>query len=314
MIGVHLGMPADLRARWMRHMRRGEFEGAWQISDRVLLQQSRGLPADSRKNRETLWNGRPVDGKRVLIRCGHGLGDTIHFIRYAPILRKVGRTVIVQAQPELLPLLEKVEGIDTLTSITADPGGLYDLAIEVMELPYVFRTTLATVPAKVPYVQIKPRRIEPTDHLAVGVVWKAGEWDQRRDVPFELVTTLARVPGVTFHVLQRGSGLRDRLETFGIDSGSDDIVQAARTMAGLDLIISVDSMPAHLSGALAVPTWTLLHRDCDWRWMIDRTDCPWYPTMRLFRQRNPGDWEAVIKQVRDELTHVSRQFQRMLAA
>jgi ADP-heptose:LPS heptosyltransferase len=116
-----------------------------------------------------------------------------------------------------------------------------------------------------------------------------------------------RIGGISLHILQRGRPLLQRPLDFGIDSGSDDLYQAARTIVALDLIITIDSMPAHLAGALGVPTWVLLHFDCDWRWMRNRTDSPWYPTMRLFRQKHPGDWRAVIARVKEGLERAARE-------
>jgi ADP-heptose:LPS heptosyltransferase len=124
-----------------------------------------------------------------------------------------------------------------------------------------------------------------------------------------------RIAGVTLHILQRGRALLQRPVDFGIDSGSDDIYEAARTIAGLDLIMTIDSMPAHLAGAIGVPTWVLLHSDCDWRWMENRTDSPWYPTMRLFHQKHAGDWEPVIASVKEELERLgSSRFRRSTVA
>jgi ADP-heptose:LPS heptosyltransferase len=139
----------------------------------------------------------------------------------------------------------------------------------------------------------------------VGLVWEGSDWDQRRSVPVEMFAGLGRIAGVELHVLQRGRALLKRPIGFGIDSGDDDIYEAAQTIAALDLMITIDTMPAHLAGAIAVPTWTLLHSDCDWRWMEDRTDSPWYPTMRLFRQTHAGEWRPVIARVQEELQRLA---------
>ena len=136
----------------------------------------------------------------------------------------------------------------------------------------------------------------------MGLVWRSADWDyERRSVPLGLLAPLGTVPGVALHVLQRGPALEERLPDFGILSGSDDILEAAAVMRGLDLVISIDSMPAHLAGALGLPVWTLLASDADWRWMEEREDSPWYPSMRLFRQRRPGAWAEVIARVAAEL-------------
>ncbi len=292
----------DLGAAWMRHMRAGEWEAAWRVSDRVRASHA-GQPCwHLPRHEQRVWDGTPLDSRRVLVRCYHGLGDTLQFIRYAPLVKRVAAEVVVWAQPTLLPLLRTAAGIDRLLPLHDGDAGIdYDVDVEVMELPYVFRTTLHTVPAGVPYLHADPAPLEKRGALAVGIAWKAGEWDERRNVPYRLLAPLAAIPGVELHVLQRGSGLAEREPAFGVLSGSDDPLQAARVMRALDLVISIDSMPAHLAGALGVPVWTLLHADPDWRWMQDRDDSPWYPTMRLFRQERAGEWEPVIARVAEEL-------------
>jgi len=292
----------DLGAAWMRHMREGDWEAAWRVSDAVLRSHA-GEPCwHLPRHEQWIWDGTPLDGKRVLIRCYHGLGDTLQFIRFAPRVKEIAAEVTVWAQPSLIPLLRTARGIDRLLPLhDGDVGIDYDVDVEVMELSHVFRSTPETLPADVPYLHADPAPLETSGRLAVGIIWKAGDWDERRNVPYPLLAPLADIPGVELHLLQRGSGLAERREGFGILSGSDDPTEAARVMRALDLVVSIDSMPAHLAGALGVPVWTLLHADPDWRWMRDRDDTPWYPTMRLFRQERPGDWETVIARVADEL-------------
>jgi hypothetical protein len=288
----------------MRHMRRGDFAAAWEVSDAVLRGHvpCRHLP----RHEQWVWDGTPLEGKRVLVRCYHGLGDTLQFIRYAPLVKAVAREVTVWAQPALIPLLRTARGIDRLLPL--HDGGCeaeYDVDVEVMELPHVFRSTLATLPADVPYLHADPAPLRREGRLAVGLVWAAGDWDERRSVPVDLLRPLAEVPGADLHVLQRGPALAERPAGFGVLSGSDDVTEAARTIRALDLLVSVDSMPAHLAGALGVPVWTLLHADPDWRWMEDRDDSPWYPTMRLFRQPRPGAWRPVVARVAEALAALS---------
>lgn len=284
-------------------MRRGDFEAAWRISDQAVLARSRFAAAHG--FRESSWGGEPLDGKRVLIRCCYGLGDTLQFIRYVPLLRQITRSVLVQAQAPIVKLLEHVNGIDSLiTRYSTISSEKYDVAIDLTELPHVFRTSLATIPAEMPYIHITPRAFSPTQNFRVGLVWCGSDWDPRRGVPVQHFAGFDQIRGATLHILQRGSELLRRPLNFGIDSGSDDVYEAARTIAGLDLVITIDSMPAHLAGAMAVPAWILLHSDCDWRWMLERTDSPWYSTLRLFRQTTPGDWRPVVARVRHELSRL----------
>jgi hypothetical protein len=296
-------MPEQSVANWMLHMRRGEFEAAWTISDAVLRARA-GRPCwHWPRHLQYIWDGTPLAGKRVLVRCYHGLGDTIQFIRYAPLLKAIAAEVIVWSQAALIPLLRSLRGIDRLLPLhDGTPQVVYDVDVESMELPHVFRTTPATIPAEIPYLRVEPAPLTSRAGIAVGLVWAAGEWDHgRRSVPFPLLAPLAQVPGVTLHILQRGPALELYQPGFGLASGSDDVVEAARLICALDLVISVDSMPAHLAGALGVPVWLLLDAAADWRWMEGREDSPWYPTMRLFRQERPGVWEPVIARVVAEL-------------
>jgi hypothetical protein len=300
---------------WVAHMRRGDFASAWTVSD-ALIRARGGRRCDHLpRHVQWVWDGTPVEGKRVLVRCYHGLGDTLQFIRYAPLLRAVASQVLVWVQPPLVLLLRTARGIDRI--IPVHDGAVsaeYDVDVEVMELPHVFRTTLATVPREVPYLHVPPSRLASKDQLNVGLVWQAGDWDERRSIPVHLLRPLARVPGVTLHVLQRGAALADRPVGFGVDAGSDDVLAAARVMRALDAVVTVDSMPAHLAGALGVPTFTLLHAAPDWRWMEHREDTPWYPTMRLFRQPTPGDWPSVVARVADELRRMAASRERESAA
>ena len=298
-------MVEDAGKAWMAHIRRGDFAAAWRVSDAVLRGRGGESCAHLPRHEQWVWNGAPVDGKRVLVRCYHGLGDTLQFIRFAAPLREVAREVIVWAQPELIPLLSTARGIDRILPLhDGAPDAAFDVDVEVMELAHLFRSTPATLPSAVPYLHADPAPLARDGRLGVGVVWRAGDWDERRSIPPALLSPLAELSGVTIHVLQRGSGLHERPPGFGVLSGSDDVLETARAMKALDLVISVDSMPAHLAGALGVPVWTLLHADPDWRWMQGRDDSPWYPTMRLFRQPRAGDWAAVIARVAAELARL----------
>jgi hypothetical protein len=271
--------------RWLAHMRRGEFEAAWDLSDRLLARResSRQLP----RHEQWVWDGTPLEGKRVLIRCYHGLGDTIQFIRYAPLVKEIAREVMVWAQPSVIPLLETARGVDRFLPLhDGAPDVEYDADVEIMELAHVFRRIVGDVP----YLHVPPLATGG----GIGVAWRSGDWDPNRDIPPELLT---RLPGVT-HNLQRGE---TRPELLNLPERNDPF-GTARLMRGLDLVITVDTMTAHLAGALGVPVWTLLRADADWRWMEDRDDSPWYPTMRLFRQQEPGEWEPVIERVTAALT------------
>lgn len=286
---------------WVRCARRGDFAAAWALSDAILERTLGYRDWSAPREEHEVWNGTPLAGRRVLIRCYRGLGDTIQFIRYAPIVRAFARDVTVWAQPALLPLLETMAGIDRLLPLDdGPPDAVYDVDAEVMELPYVFRTTLATVPYFVPYLTAEPAPLPPRTGPRVGIVWRAAERDPRRSIPFDAVATLLDLRGIAWYQLQHDVR-RDERHAALSRLNTEGLVRTAQYMRALDLVISIDSMPAHLAGALAMPVWTLLTREPDWRWMQECDDSPWYPTMRLFRQSRDEDWEPVIEDVRRAL-------------
>jgi len=291
---------ASEAADWIECMRRGDFAAAWTLSDRILNSRAAIPCTHLPRHEQWIWNGAPLQGQRVLIRCYHGLGDTIQYIRYAPLLRQIAREVYLWVQPELIPLVQHVPGLDRILPLhDGTPEIDYDADVEIMELAHVFRTSLETIPKDIPYLIAEPAQLGPMmARLRVGIVWEAGGWDERRSVPFELVRPLAELKGIELHALQRGVPCP---REFGVDHSAADPLETARVLSALDLLVSVDSFPAHLAGALGRPVWTLLHSECDWRWMRQRDDSPWYPTMRLFRQSSPADWTTVIEQLAVEL-------------
>ncbi len=304
------------QSRWMCAMLRGDFESAWRIGDAVLAARAgrdcTGLPHHLR----WIWDGTPLAGRRVLVRCYHGLGDTLQFIRLAPLLKRICPLVTVEAQPELLPLLASMQGIGLLMPLDgAVPP--HDVAVELMELPHALRLTLAAVPAEVPYLAAPPARVEAArDRLAaaegrlkVGLVWTAGAWRPERSVPLEQLIQLNALPNIALYNLQRGPALAGAaMLRFATREGeSDDILETAALVTHLDLIVTVDTMVAHLAGALGRPVWTLLHHEADWRWMLGREDSPWYPPMRLFRQPSAGAWRPVLDRIIAALVRMRQQ-------
>src|SRR5829696_3769948 len=280
---------------WIEAMRRGDFVTAWKISDALLLTRRDEDQLKLQRWQQSIWNGGDVAGKRVLVRCYHGLGDTIQFIRYAALLKKMATEVIVWVQPSLIPLLRGVSGIDRLLPLhDGVPDVEYDIDVELGELPYVFRTTMESIPAEVPYIFVEPATLTSNGRLRVGLIWESGDWDSRRSIPFSQVRRLSEVAGVDWHILQREPLRAGWDGKLGMISGGDNPLDDARVMRTLDLVISVDTMTAHLAGALGQKTWTLLPAVADWRWMLNRSDSPWYPTMRLFRQREERQWPQVI--------------------
>lgn len=294
---------------WIQHMRSGDFEEAWKLSDRMLQRGNNRSNYNLPRHFQSIWDGTSLEGKRVLVRCYHGLGDTIQFIRYASLLKSICRELIVWVQPPLLPILQLMPAIDCVLPLhDGVPDVEYDVDVEIMELPHIFRTTIATLPSKIPYLQVEPKFLSSQhEQFSVGLVWKAGDWNECRSIPFSFLNPLAKIQGIQLYILQSGAIAAGCQDDFGIYPGEFCLYDYAGVISGLDLLITVDSMPAHLAGALGTPVWTLLHTEADWRWMDKRSDSPWYPTMRLFRQEREGDWESVINMVIKELENIVKR-------
>jgi hypothetical protein len=297
-------------AAWTEAARRGDFARAWELSDRIRARTTNRADASMPRHLQQIWGGTPLEGKRVLVRCYHGLGDTIQFARYLPRLSVIAREVIVWAQPALLPLLGTLDArLSLLPLHDGAPDVDYDVDIEIMELAHAFRTALETIPGDIPYLRA-PRAapVLPSGGRPIGIAWRAGGWDTRRSIEFSLLTPLLEDPAIRarWYALQidRGPGEdHPALRAFDdVPGGACAVMsETAAWMRAMSLVIAVDSMPAHLAGALGCRVWTLLPDPADWRWMEKRDDSPWYPTMRLFRQSRPGEWAGVIEAVRTAL-------------
>jgi Glycosyltransferase family 9 (heptosyltransferase) len=303
---------------WNEAMLDGAFERAWVISDRVMRERVGCSCADLPHHLRWVWDGAPLADRTVLVRCYHGLGDTLQFMRFVPRVAAVARAVIVEAQEPLLPLLRSVCGPAALYPLDAELPD-WNVAIESMELPHALRITLADLPGPIPYLAaplsgsmaMAPRPRTGPERLRVGLVWAAGDWRRERSLSPELLLPLARLP-IDLVGLQLGPARRDPaasglVGSFAADIAAEStIVETAALICDLDLVVTVDTMVAHLAGALGRPVWTLLDAGADWRWMRRRSASPWYPTMRLFRQAAPGGWDPVVDQVTAALATASR--------
>ena len=277
-----------------------------------------------------------VDGKRrfdpssasqtVLVRAEQGLGDTIQFVRFLSELKGNGRRIIFECQPQLVDLLGSVQGVDTIVPRTVGlkaPDIAFDEYIPLLSLPGVFKITAETIPAHVPYVAVDQGLIEKwkmalgseagRERFKVGVAWAGNPkntGDKFRSLTLKSLTPLFGVDGAIFYSLQYGIAVAEieALPTFAnLVDFSRDLKAFADTAAfimNLDLVITVDSVIAHLAGALGKPCWNLIPYVPDWRWLIDRSDSPWYPTMRLIRQKSLNDWEETLQEVTSELAHI----------
>lgn len=290
-------MPED----WAGLMRRGDFERAWRLSDRAI----RRLGPDEWKrprHEQRIWNGTTLRGRRVLVRCYHGLGDTLQFVRYLPRVYRMAAELTVWIQPALIPLLSTTAQLGRLLPLhDGAPEVEFDVDLEIMELPHLFRTQVGTIPDRVPYLDVcDPHRDGRASAFRVGIVWTAGKWDDRRSIPFSLLDPLLGLADAEFVTLQP---LRTAAESarFAQHAHTRSIEETARVMAGCDLVVTVDTMAAHLAGALGVSACLMLRAEPDWRWMNDRSDSPWYPSLTLFRQTRAGEWRPVVSAVNDFL-------------
>jgi hypothetical protein len=291
---------------WMQAMLRGDFAAAWSVSD-TIQQQRRScgeICTHWPRHQQFIWDGTPLDGKRLLVRCYHGLGDTIQFVRLLPLLRPRVQRITLWVQPQLLRLLTHIDGVDELLPLhDGAPQAQYDADIELMEIPHALRLQISDIPRQVPYIRVPTLDPGPRNSLRIGLATSAGEWNPQRSIPPEVLRPLASLSDARWFSLQ----FPKAQPPFAMPCLScTDITAMAARMRTLDLIISVDTMHAHLAGALGIGTWLLLQRAPDWRWMSERTDSPWYPTMRLFRQQRSDDWTQVIEQVSQELRTLIR--------
>ena len=292
--------------RWYCWMLMGDLERAWIESDCIAARDG--------SDPHRLWDGVPFEGKRVIIRCLHGFGDAIQFIRYARAIRSAAASVTVETHGELVRLFSGLPYIDRVVSwADGSSAGFadWDQQIEVMELSRAFRTTLGSIPADVPYLTIDSEaRARSLRHLGgatrkprVGLIWRSSEWNPARTIPAADFGAIVSAPGFSFFSFQRGPGraelhtLRQLGEIHDTGDHSPDISDTAADMTNMDLIVTVDTMAAHLAGALGRTVWILLPFEADWRWMLDTCSTPWYPTMTLFRQPRPGDWRTVLELV-----------------
>ena len=267
-----------------------------------------------------LWNGSDVSNRTILIHAEQGFGDAIQFIRYIPMVANRGAKIIVDCPKELISLFSNMEDIKQVILRTDydDIDIDVDVRCPLLSLPYIFRTTIDTIPSDVPYliadtalIQKWRERLSKDNSNAkkIGLVWAGSSSNKklRRSYSLSLFSPLSETEDVTFYSLQKGEVSKQAKDSpFGmrlIDYTEEinDFSDTAAIIESLDLVISIDTAVAHLTGALGKPVWTLLPFSPDWRWMLNRGDSPWYPTMRLFRQPSRGDWETVIVKVKDEL-------------
>jgi hypothetical protein len=248
------------------------------------------------------WNGEVLPGQRLLIWAEQGLGDTLQFARYARLLARAGADVVLEVQPSLERLVrESLPDVEVIAYGQSIPD--HDAQVPLLSLPLILGTRLGSIPADVPYLSADPERVRawaerlgpPGGMRRVGLVWAGNREhknDRRRSLEPDLLRPLAELPSIEWLRVQPGATPRPPLEMVDRTAELADFADTAALLMQLDLVITVDTSVAHLAGALGRPVWIMLPYEPDWRWLLERTESPWYPTARLFRQARPGDWSS----------------------
>jgi tetratricopeptide (TPR) repeat protein len=297
------------------HLTLGDLKRGWPLYEARFRVPALAIPP--RRCDAPRWDGTtPLAGKVLLVHAEQGLGDTIQFCRYLPLLTARGAKIVFEVMPPLKALLRSLpDAIQVHGRGERLPPADYHCPL--LSLPLAFDTQLSTIPRGVPYLSAEPQRVtqwsarlQGLAGLRVGIAWQGNPsveklvWAQGRSFPLEMLKPLADLSSISLVSLQKGAGVeqlrdctfRDRILDLGsdFDHGPDAFLDTAAVMADLDLVISSDTSVAHLAGALGRPVWVALNATPDWRWMLDRSDSPWYPTMRLFRQPRAGEWTEVV--------------------
>ncbi|MFQ5958770.1 MAG: tetratricopeptide repeat protein [Alphaproteobacteria bacterium] len=286
-----------------------EYEWRWSNPD---------FPSARRDFAEPQWDGAPLDGRVILLHAEQGMGDTIQFVRFAPLVAARGGRVVLECQEPLAPLLAGCDGVEHVVA-KGEPLPRLDVHAPLLSLPHLLGVTLDTLPAEIPYLAVPagrmvPLTVPPTTAIKAGLLWAGcatdGD-DHSRSCPPDALAPLLDVAGVSLFSLQKGpqAAELERLDGPGriADLGYRlaDFADTAAAIAQLDVVIGVDSAAAHLAGALGRRVWLLLHTPSDWRWMSGRDDSPWYPSARLFRQPRDGDWAGAVVALRAELERLA---------
>jgi ADP-heptose:LPS heptosyltransferase len=300
---------------WAEAMRRGDFEAAWAINDCILgARDMRNRDDPGRPYHERwVWDGLPPTGRSVLVRCYHGLGDTIQFARYLPILDACAASWRIEIQPSLRPLLALRHRPERLISFCPDaPQPEAECNLEVMELAHALRLPPGPELAS-PYLSVPQSRVDEMRSRfglnagpSAGLCWCAGDWDGDRSIPLSILAKYVWGLDISWVSLQGGAAAADALRPNApplVNAGvaERDIVDCAALICAVDVVVTVDTMVAHLAGALGRLTFLLLKKNADWRWMLNCSETPWYPSIRIYRQPTAGDWEAPLACMRRDL-------------
>jgi tetratricopeptide (TPR) repeat protein len=322
--------PANYNRALIRLML-GDYEAGWADYEWRWKHERLALVTEKREFRHPRWTGaESIAGKTLFIYSEQGLGDTIQFCRYVPLAVAQCANVIFEVQPPLTSLLASIEGVARVVE-AGEPLPDFDYHCALMSLPLACRTTLATVPAQVPYLspdvarsQMWGKIVGKKSKLRVGLTWSSGVRPNQhelrefshRNIPLAKLAALNH-PNIEYYSLQKGQAAEYEfanmvaantldLRITNLTNRLNDFADTAALMESLDLVISVDTATAHLAGALGKPVWILLCFNACWRWLRNRADSPWYPTARLYRQTRDGDWEDVIDRVNRDLVQLTQ--------
>jgi hypothetical protein len=301
----------------------GEFDRGWrEYQYRYNLPHTIRL---ERKVQRSRWDGRPLEGRTLLIHDEQGYGDTLQFLRMIPWAKqRSGGKVILEINHELHSIAKRMGGFDALT-LRGELPPPFDVYCEMMSLPMTMRLQLSDLPGTIPYLSAEPDRLaywkdklKDYPRPLVALVWAGRPThtnDANRSMKLEMLAPLA-IPGVTFVSIQKGPTEGAALNPppgmnlISLSPSIRDFEDTAAILSLADLLISVDSSPVHLAGALNRPAWVMLPRLPDWRWLLNRDDTPWYPSVRLFRQQKPQDWAEVVGRIASELTEFKKRYKK----
>ena len=300
---------------------KGFAEYEWRQSEKCYLEEAQEKP---------VWTGQDLTGKKILIYTEQGLGDVFQFIRYAKLVKDKGAKVFLRLhKPFMQKCLLCYSYIDEIISVP-DPLPDFDYKVRLASLPFIFKTSLKTVPNKIPYLSADNKlekswkeKLSKDKKFKIGICWEGKTYSrspfirlqfENRIARLKDFEPIARLKNVSLYCLQINAEEEIRqsklpLICFGpeFDKIHGAFMDTAAVMKNLDLVLTIDTSVAHLAGGLGVPVWVMLPYNSDWRWMLDRDESPWYPTMRLFRQPKPGDWESVVKKIKKELEKIANK-------
>jgi tetratricopeptide (TPR) repeat protein len=309
--------PAHLEAIHIRgeiNLLTGRMEDGWRDNEARWTQ----IGPKPRVENVAEWNGEELKGRSLLVFHEQGLGDTLQFCRFAKLLSERGADVTIVAPPRMRSILSTLTA-DVRIVGEAPKSQDFDFQIPLMSLPMRTQATLDDLPSWPSYLAADPERVRQwkdrlgsADGLTVAISWRGNTkgFEQAREMPLRAFQPLSRHPSVRLISLQANDGVEElknlppgmHVETFDdLDSGPDAFVDTAAVMANVDLVVTCDTAIAHLAGALGRPTWVALKKLANWRWFLDRSDSPWYPSMKLYRQQRAGDWDEVFERMAADL-------------